>query len=432
MRNKSRRIRRGLALCAIGVGVCALAPAFNSRIAKADAVPACSTLFPQHVVYISGSSAIGPVISYLAYALAQAGDPLTIVADNPLPSSPGSCGGLNAALSTNLTGVGEYWPNDPNYNPDPGSHPAGVSALQAQCTFPTSQLADIGASDVYPTSCPQITAASLNGFTDFDVGFAQAMEFIKPSLDTQSPAAISQEAAYLTFGFGADSTTDWSDPTKIFVRDQSSGTMQMISHAIGVPANKVVQTNIAATTGVMEQDVSGGGVGTIGIMAATDAEKYNGVLTPLAFQATGQSCAYWPNSSAGAHDKARVRDGHYPIWGRFHVVAPVGTDGTPTNPDVARLLDLLTGKEQVAGVNVLDLLIANNTIPECAMHVTRSSEIGPLSAFTPDKSCGCYFDAKATGTTTCTACQTNADCTVAASPVCNHWGLNNDGYCEAQ
>ncbi|HEX3849481.1 MAG TPA: hypothetical protein VHW01_00860 [Polyangiaceae bacterium] len=433
MQNKSRRIRRALAVCATGLGVCLLAPTFfTSKTAKADAIPDCSTL-SQHVVYVSGSSAIGPVISRLAYYLAKAGDPLTIVADNVL-NSPGSCGGLNVALSTNLSGTSQYWPNDPTQDPDYKS-PSGVPTAAALCNLP-SQRADIGASDVYPTSCPQITADSLAGFKDFDPGFAQAMEFIKPQGDNQSPASISQEAAYLTFGFGADSTTEWHDPTKIFVRDQSSGTMQMISKAIGVPANKVVSTNVVSSTPNMESAVSGAGTAAIGIISATDGENpKTGMLSALAFQATGQSCAYWPNSEATAHDKARVRDGHYLIWGRFHVVVPVDGEGNPTNPDVARLINILTNKEQVAGVNVLDLLIDNYTIPECAMHVSRDSEIGPISPFTPPQSCDCYFDLRV-GTigaqASCTACQTDADCTDTTKPKCNHWGAKNDGYCEVQ
>ncbi|HEY2405171.1 MAG TPA: hypothetical protein VGI10_04170 [Polyangiaceae bacterium] len=416
---------------------CALAgiaahTAFCAEALAAD--PDCATLFPQHVVYIRGSSAIKPVIAYLAYALVKAGDPLTLVYSS---DGGGSCAGVDAVLQTNLTGSGQYWPNDPTADPNYMPLSSDPPALIALCNFPTTQRADIGASDVYPTSCPQIDQSLLTGFYDFDPGFNQSMEFIVSALDDQSPNTISEEAAYLTFGFGADSTTEWSDPNKIFIRDEASGTMQMVSRAIGVPANKFVKTandgNVCTDTQTMVTQVSSTNTGTIGYIANTDAEasKYAPKIKPLAFQPAGLQCGFYPNSSASTHDKARVRDGHYPIWGRFHVLAPVDSTNTATNPDVARLLDLLSGKQQVAGVNVLDILIANNTIPTCAMHVTRDAEMGPMMSFMPEKSCGCYFDS-VTGSTGCQTCTSDADCTSPDTPKCNHWGAKDAGYCEVQ
>ena len=38
----------------------------------------------------------------------------------------------------------------------------------------------------------------------------------------------------------------------------------------------------------------------------------------LAFQANGQTKAYYADSTSGARDRQNVRDGHYPIWGPVH------------------------------------------------------------------------------------------------------------------
>jgi ABC-type phosphate transport system substrate-binding protein len=413
------------------LGAAALVPLLLSGAAQAQT--ACATLFPQHVVYIYGSSAIRPVIANLAYSLAVAGDPLTLVYGGDSVGG-GSCTGVSWALQTNMTGTASYWPPDHAY--DPNNVDPLTSKVPPPCALPTDQRADVAASDVYPTSCPQIDASLLNGFFDFNPGFAQSMVFIKQTVDATTPDAISEEAAYLTFGLGADSTTEWSDPTKIFIREEASGTMQMIARAIGVPANKFVKAaanaNVVTATSDMASRVQGQ-AGAIGYIATTDADKYPGVKA-LGFQAAGQNCAYLPNSSSATHDKANVRDGHYPIWGRFHLIAPVDGQNAPTNPDVARLLRLLSGEEQVTGINVLDLLIANNTIPLCAMHVTRDSELGAMMSYMPDKSCSCYMDAKSGGSISgCTTCQTDDDCKATPdTPTCNHWGLNNDGYCEVQ
>ena len=73
---------------------------------------------------------------------------------------------------------------------------------------------------------------------------------------------------------------------------------------------------------------------------------------------------------------------------------------------------------------LLDDIIAASLVPQCAMKVARRSEIGDYS---PQRGaqCGCYFDFKTRGKTSCQACDTSEDCSDAA-PACNY------GYCEAE
>jgi hypothetical protein len=54
----------------------------------------------------------------------------------------------------------------------------------------------------------------------------------------------------------------------------------------------------------------------------------------------------------------------------------------------------------------------------------RQSPDGPVP-FAPPFSCGCFYDQRASGHTTCHACAGSADCPSSA-PACNY------GYCEAQ
>ena len=58
---------------------------------------------------------------------------------------------------------------------------------------------------------------------------------------------------------------------------------------------------------------------------------------------------------------------------------------------------------------LVDNIIGASLIPQCAMKVARSVDIGdytPQSGF----QCGCYFDFKTTGKTDCKPCQMPSDC----------------------
>jgi hypothetical protein len=71
----------------------------------------------------------------------------------------------------------------------------------------------------------------------------------------------------------------------------------------------------------------------------------------------------------------------------------------------------------------LDVVIQNGLVPSCAMKVQRSVEGGDMTPTTVSEPCGCYFEFKATGATTCTACTDSSTC---GTGMCRH------GYCEAK
>ena len=61
------------------------------------------------------------------------------------------------------------------------------------------------------------------------------------------------------------------------------------------------------------------------------------------------------------------------------------------------------------------------------MSVTRDSELGPLSTYSPPVQCYCHFAATVDGVTPpgCTACTSSVQCS-APRPACNL------GFCEVQ
>jgi hypothetical protein len=95
---------------------------------------------------------------------------------------------------------------------------------------------------------------------------------------------------------------------------------------------------------------------------------------------------------------------------------------------VQQIIDSLTGHvtaitTAAATTDPIDVVISSGLVPSCAMKVQRMSEGGDLSLYQAPEPCGCYFDFKATGATTCTACSSTSPC---ATGTCRH------GYCEAR
>ena len=361
-------------------------------------------------VFVYGSTASGPDWGPLAVALSGNADSPTIVY-----SGQGSCTGVGAILGTALTaGTFTY------FNGTTG-------AAGASCTLASAnRIADLGVSDVFPLSCPgvtqdQITAASIQDFHNF---FIQSMNFVVPKNDATAPTTITAAAAYVAVGLGGVGTGIPADSlviaqfsgtpavsTNFFIRNNKSGTQTMLGKAIGVDAAKWVGKDEGGA-GAVVTAISSGPSGSIGILVSGDVDAHPTAISKLAFQATGQTCAFYPDSASGTHDKINVREGRYDVWGPLHVMAKVAA-GVPTSAAAKSVLDGLAAPDTA----LIDAEVAASVTPVCAMHASCDEEMGPISSFMPDTPCGCYFDKKATGSTTCTACTTATaatDCSASA------------------
>jgi hypothetical protein len=405
---------------------------FSSSAAKADDV--ICTALPGAVI-VSGSSAVQPTVAALGLKLG-AGGTTTVVY-----SKQGSCTGVAAILGTPPTTAGTafYW--------DASSTVAGKT-----CTLPAGTPVDVGVSDVFATSCPGVKGDALATASvgDFDSFFAQVMEFIVPGGDGGSDqTAISAEAAYLSFGFGNNGATPWNNQAQFLVRNNTSGTQVMLSKAIGLDASKWIGFDESNEGGAGQifldmknrqipdpafptdktKRLAGDPKKMIGIVSSGEADADTVNVKRLAFQAPGQSCAFWADSGLSQKDKKYVRDGHYPVWGPLHVLAKVNGQGAPTSNGAKTLIDFLSSAD-VTDTSVLDLEIAAHVVPLCAMNVSRASELGALSSVQPEGACGCYFDKSTTNAVSaeCVACTpTNAatKCTGARTQ-CNY------GFCEVK
>jgi len=321
------------------------------------------------------------------------------------------------------------------YIPSTAEDPAWTTAMpEPTCTTGADGVTlDFAISALFVDSC---------GLGDTPAGLAQvqgpiqAYTFIVPSASEQT--AIWAEEAYYAFGFGAanplaPSYNPWNNEQFLFIRPTTKSTLVATAKNINVPPNKWKGVQEPASSDVIAA-VKGSAQpkATIGILGAEvyDSNRNNGIQT-LAFQAFKQSAAFYPDSVASAFDKQNVRDGHYTLWSPTVYIAPVNSANVIANPVTKYVVDLVLGDPAAippGGGSTFDSLadvVKVGLIPDCAMQVSRTTDGGDLTPFTPDESCTCYYLSKVPGATGvpagCTACTTKAQCGAGS---CNH------GFCE--
>lgn len=394
-----------------GLGLAAGLTVLGAFAADASAA-ACPTT---NILYIKGSSAVEPFIKALGKRLAGT---LTLAY-----IKGGSCTGVTALTAGDvLTGTADTY---------------DAAGAKASCDVPTGQKADIGVSDVFATSCDGVTTVPTD-VGDFQ-GPVQAMNFVVPNASSQT--TFSSQAGYFVFGFGTDSGVDpWTDKAFQLCRNASSGTQQMLARAIGVtaPSWKFCKDEGGSGTLLTDLAASASPEKAIGIISSDFVDQNRTKIKALAFQAIGvgadkvdQQNAFWPDSKATAFDKINVRDGHYWNWGPLHFFTKVDGTKKPTNADAGKFLGLFDGTTTTIGAvtvsktDVFDLEVAASVVPQCAMQVKRTAEMGDLSVSEPAEPCGCYYEQKSGGlfSASCKTCTGDTECGT---------GKCRFGFCEAR
>jgi hypothetical protein len=378
----------------------------------ARAAPAVDCVGLPTPVYVTGSTAAKPLLAEIGKAMAAQTPPVTVVY-----MGGGSCAGVDAILSgTPIMGSGttalSYW---------------DASGVELKCDIPVmgGVVAHIGISDVFANTCFMLPGGLPTSVGD-TLGPVQAMMFVTHRSSAEK--AISAEAAYNIYGFGAQSgVPPWTFEGLIFRRDALSGTQAMIATAIGVPADRWKGTATTSSSDMVTR------VGTanfadqsIGILSAEVAQDNRSLVKALAYQSFGQSCALFPDSTESANDKANVRNGQYPIWGPLHLLIRLNASGYPVNTQAGEVIGYLAGtRPPLPGLNLIKIEAQHHAVPQCAMRVRRMQELGPAMPMAPAGACGCAYEKVATGATSCKSCMASAECP-ASAPVCSY------GYCEAQ
>lgn len=345
----------------------------------------------------------------------NAANPITIIY-----KTSGSCTNIDAMYNgTKLT-------TNPSYIPSAAEDPLWMPSMPSpQCDIdPAGVDLDITNSNVFIDACTATAMpAGISAFT----GPVQPYVFVVPEASTQT--AITAEEAYFTFGFGAaGQVAPWDDESFLFIRTTTKSTLISMAANIGVPPIKMKgvpfdtssQVLSAVTTSVNPEK-------TIGLLGAEIYDQNRTTTNALAFRSFQQKKAYYPDSTAASFDKKNVRDGHYTIWSPTVYLTHVDNNGVPLNARAKYIIDLILGNvvAPVPNFDALDVIVSGvKLVPYCAMNVQRSSEGGPLSLYTPNEPCGCYYDSKlGTLPKSCTACKNDNTC---GSGKCRH------GFCEAK
>ena len=361
------------------------------------AVP-CSELNLPNPVYGAGGSAITATLGKVATALAALPEPITI-----LFADPGACIGYQAFLESNVTTTFKYW---------------DAAGTQLSCDPEvTGQQVDFAHMGNTADFCPGLTLP--DGVQDH-LAPIQTLNIITSVNSSES--SISSEALYFAYGFGAESqAAPWNVEAGFAKRNATSFVHLFLADTIKLSAEKFKGTQVASNQESVNAVVAAAATdpdSTLGYVSGSAADDNRDVVKTLAFQATGQTCGYYPDSNETALDKINVRQGLYQLWtpGHFYARGPAG--GAPENAQVAALIGWFDGSvEPPAGVDVTSIIIDSGDIPSCAMQVTREGVTGPISSFAPDQPCGCFFEKTATGATSCQACTVDADCG-ATAPKC--------------
>jgi hypothetical protein len=369
-------------------------------------------------VYLQVGDTQEPLMKALGRALRDdTGEPTTLIY-----VTSGSCTNIEAIY----TGVAIT--KNPSYVPSLAENPTWkTSDPSLTCVIEAGGHAvDIANSALFVSSCnPDAPPSGIGLFQ----GPVQGYGFIVPEHSSQT--AITAEEAYFVFGFGNDSmASPWTDESQMFIRTVTKSTLLTLAATIHVPAAAWRGQRLDKSSDVLSGVLAAGATPdtaekAIGLLGVELYDKNRSNVNVLAFRAFDQRYAYFPDSTSEATDKRNIRDGHYVPWSPTVWLTQVDGDGAPADATHKRIIDAILGNETAPATRFepLDLVIGVGLVPDCAMRVTREYEAGPLSLYAPEEPCGCYYDAKVTGTSRAD-CATCDDSTPCATGTCRH------GYCE--
>lgn len=354
----------------------------------------------------TGGSASKPLLARIAPLLLELPEPITLIYQ-----APGACFGITTYVDDEpLTGTASYWDAD---------------GTEQTCEIPpTGVAADFGMMGVQGTLCEGVSEIPA-GIGDF-AGPITGWSLIVPNASSQT--SISAAAVYFVYGFGAalGQVSPWTIDAELYSRSATSAALIGIALGAGIPPTKFKGIDVGTNQAMISSlAMSINPEAAIGFVSSEVADLNRDSVRTLAFQAHDQQCAYWPDSSVTAFDKANIRDGHYYLWSPYHFYVPVDGQGQIIDEETRRFVGYFTGEEPLPPeLPLLDEIIDNGNIPECAMQVWRDSEIGPLYSYAPPDPCGCYYEFRATGDSSCEACVDSSDCATAGQSCRN-------GFCEA-
>ncbi len=168
---------------------------------------------------------------------------------------------------------------------------------------------------------------------------------------------------------------------------------------------------------------------TIGYTSTEFYDQYRDLVRGLKVRGPGQLRAYWPDSDMTSTDKINIREGRYMLQGALRLVAAVDASGVPSKAGARRIIDWFQGNPVDALLqlpfDVNEVYAKRGVVPQCAMRVTKSSDMPVFKHYKHPQPCHCSFEMLATGKTSIAGCVPCAGASACSTgQVCSH------GYCE--
>jgi hypothetical protein len=390
----------------------------NRRFAAASFLVAVAVLFPRmasaqtpfcndttmlpNPVYLSGSSTFETAAGLIAPKLTTlpGGASMTLIY-----SVTTSCDGpAHIRDGTLLTGTADYWTPDPSdATKPPIKHVCSLDGAPPK--------ADVGVSDVFYENCPGNALPLPTNITDVR-GPVLPVAFVVPEAQTQV-MSLSAPAAAAIWGCANGNVAPFNNTAvDTQQRNQQSGTQNAVGKVIGVPPGSFYgvmnasSSNLIASLNMAQDPLS-----AIGFLNTDVYDLRRNTLNALAFRAPGQNNAYYADSTADTFDKRNVRDGRYYVWSYVHFFAATNGAGTITNTKAASLIGWITGTLP-ATFDATAVDARAGLVAQCAMHVARDLDGGPLRPYVPGAPCGCYWESIATNVAPsgCQACASDGAC----------------------
>lgn len=372
-----------------------------------------------NMIWMTGSSDFGPLMRAAQPLLSAAATPYRAVFQNA-----SSCAGVNAAFAggtmkdpVDVTKGGWAF-----YYDDSGTAiNCLIDATGSGGTVPIT----IGISDLYSTTCGQTPSeTTVRDYT------GPVVPFVLATKSASSQDSISAEAGHVVFGNGGmppgmKPAAPWTDYNQYYIRSNTAGSTVLSALVFGLDKSMNFWGIDRASTDNLKDSLlaSTNAEAALGILSIDFYDQNRADLKALYLKSTGQTAGYLPDSDTRSLDKINVRDGHYGLWGYVHFVVP--TDPLANHTDITAAAKAMVLRFNAANLeqSLIDAVIKASEVPQCAMKVSRTADIGNFTTRSLF-SCGCYFDFKATGHTSCQTCTNSSECPNQGS--CNY------GYCEAQ
>jgi hypothetical protein len=408
---------------------CALALAAAASLPRPAHAVLCDDINLPNKIYGVGGSAVTATLRRIAHAIADDPNGTPAQQTTIFWAEPNACVGFGDYLTGKTTQTFLYWIKgstaDQKCDARVGGQPVDFSHM--------GNASDLCVGAVVPDDVGDFPAP------------VQTVNLITGLSSNET--SISAEAVHFIYGYGpnAGKASPWSDGAGVFTRQSTSFVTLLLAAHVDLPAtafigptkwaqsNKdgdpgaAVQTNGAVVTAVKNYSSDEAkAAAALGYVSGSTADAKRADVKTLAFQAFGQTCGVYPDSTLTSLDKLNVRKGKYALWAQGHYFTKVDNAGKPKNALVENLIGWFSGKTLPPGtkVSAFDETIGAGDIPACAMEALREGTTGPFYSYAPPKPCSGHFEKVATGSTKHDACKEDADCG-GDTPACNF------GYCEA-